>query len=376
MILGIIPVFARQRLVGYTWAVTSLMAIAFISFGVWVHHMFATGMPAASMGAFSAASQIIAIPSGVLYLVWIATMIQGKIRWTTPMLFSIGFLIIFLIGGLSGVMVSVMPFNLQVTDSYFIVAHFHYVLNGAVVFPIFGALYYWLPKATGRMLSEKWGKISFWTMFVGFNLSFFPMHILGLLGMPRRVYTYSAGAGWETLNIIITIGGFMFGLGTLMSLINYAWSRRHGEVAGPNPWGADTLEWAIPSPPPEWNFARPPVVRSRHPLWDDPPVVMAGDAEGDAAERALGEVGAAERTMAVTDGMDTTPEGVLRIPVPSVVPLVAAVGIAVIFLGLLVSAAVVGAIGAGALVVGAGIWIWRAGDVDPDLVEPADEVLS
>ncbi len=237
IMLTTIPVFAGQRLAGYLWAATSLVAIAFISFGVWVHHMFATGMPSLAMGFFSAASQVIAIPSGVLYLCWIATLIQGKVRWTTPMLFSLGFLLIFLMGGLTGVMVSVMPFDWQATDTYFVVAHFHYVLNGAVVFPIFAGIYYWFPKMTGRMLSERLGRLSFWVMFVSFHLAFFPMHILGLLGMPRRVYTYREGFGWGTLNLVVTIGSFLFASGVLLSLVNVVWSRRRGRAGRGEPVG-------------------------------------------------------------------------------------------------------------------------------------------
>ncbi|TML63412.1 MAG: cytochrome ubiquinol oxidase subunit I [Actinobacteria bacterium] len=206
MISMIIPTFSRRPLAGYVWVAASLIAIAFISFGVWVHHMFATGMPVQAMAFFSAVSLIITVPSGVQFFAWIATMWRGVIRFSTAMLFAIGFLLIFLLGGITGVMVAVLPFDWQVTDSYFVVAHFHYVLNGAVVFPIFGAIYYWMPKMTGRRLSERLGKLSFWTMFVGFNVAFFPMHILGFLGMPRRIYTYQAGLGWDTLNVIVTAG--------------------------------------------------------------------------------------------------------------------------------------------------------------------------
>src|SRR3954453_19930491 len=250
MISMIIPVFSRQRLAGYVWVVTALVTVAFISFGVWVHHMFATGIPALALSFFSAASLIITLPSGVQFFAWIATMWKGVVRFTTAMLFAIGFLLIFLLGGISGVMVAVLPFDWQVTDSYFVVAHFHYTLNGAVVFPIFAALYYWLPKMTGRMLSERLGKWSFWTMLVGFNVSFFPMHLLGLMGMQRRIYTYSDGLGWGTLNLIVLIGGALFGIGTGITLCNFFWSRYRGERAPANPWDADTLEWALPSPPP------------------------------------------------------------------------------------------------------------------------------
>src|SRR3954468_23108495 len=262
MVSTIIPVAARRPLAGYLWAAAAFIAIAFISFGVWAHHMFATGGPPLAFAVFSAASLVIAIPSGVLYFCWIATMWTGKVRFTTPMLFCIGFLVIFLLGGITGVMVAVMPFDWQGTDSYFVVAHFHYTLNGAVVFPIFGALYYWLPKMTGRMLSERLGKWSFWTMLIGFNASFFPMHILGMMGMQRRIYTYDSGLGWGTLNAVVSIGGVLFGAGTGVTLFNFFWSRWKGAPAPANPWEADTLEWALPSPPPEYNFAEVPVVHS------------------------------------------------------------------------------------------------------------------
>src|SRR5947207_3266975 len=251
IISQIIPVFARRPLAGYFWVAASLVAIGFISFGVWVHHMFATGVPVLAMSFFSAASLIIAIPSGVQFFCWIATMWEGRVRLETPMLFSLGFLLLFLLGGITGVMVAILPFDWQVTDSYFVVAHFHYVLNGAVVFPIFGAIYYWAPKMTGRMLSERLGKLSFWTMFISFNVAFFPMHIVGLLGMPRRVATYLPGLGWDNLNLIETIGGFFFGLGTGITLLNFFWSQKHGAVAPPDPWRGDSLEWSVSSPPPE-----------------------------------------------------------------------------------------------------------------------------
>lgn len=361
IMLTTIPVFARQRMIGYLWAASSLTAIAFISFGVWVHHMFATGTPNLAMGFFSAASQVIAIPSGVLYLCWIATMFRGRVQWTTPMLFSLGFLLIFLMGGLTGVMVSVMPFDWQAHDSYFVVAHFHYVLNGAVVFPIFAGLYYWLPKMTGRMLSERLGKVSFWVMFVSFHLAFFPMHILGLLGMPRRVYTYREGFGWETLNMVVSIGSFLFGFGVLLTVINVVRSRRHGTPAGANPWGADTLEWATSSPPAEHNFTATPIVKSRHPLWDQPPMELAGGGD-DESVRAVGRDGALDRTMAVSTGMAAEPEDSQLIPTPTVLPLVLAFGLAVFFFGMLFQAALVGWIGVIVGAVGLGWWTWRTGD--------------
>ncbi len=361
MVSMIIPVFSRRRLAGYLWIATALVTVAFISFGVWVHHMFATGIPALALSFFSAASLIITLPSGVQFFAWIATMWKGVVRFSTAMLFAIGFLLIFLLGGITGVMVAVLPFDWQVTDSYFVVAHFHYVLNGAVVFPIFGALYFWLPKMTGRMLNERLGKISFWTMFVGFNVAFFPMHILGFLGMPRRVYTYDSGLGWDGLNLLISIASFVFAAGTLLTLYNFVHSQFRGAPAPPNPWDADSLEWATTSPPPEYNFAAMPVVTGRHPLWDEPPSAVEMQGEG-APTRALGVQGALDKEMPVSEGIDARPQDVLGIPSPTYLPFVAAVGVALVFVGLLVQAALVGVVG---VLVGASAvvrWLWRTSE--------------
>jgi cytochrome c oxidase subunit 1/cytochrome c oxidase subunit I+III len=363
MISMIIPVFSRHRLSGYVWVATALVVVGFISFGVWVHHMFATGVPPLALSFFSAASLIITIPSGVQFFAWIATMWKGVVRFSTPMLFAIGFLLIFLLGGITGVMVAVLPFDWQVTDSYFIVAHFHYVLNGAVVFPIFGALYFWLPKMTGKMLNDRWGKVSFWTMFVGFNVTFFPMHILGFLGMPRRVYTYDSGLGWSGLNLLISIAAFFFALGTLITLVNFVWSQFHGEPAPADPWDADTLEWTTTSPPPEYNFAAMPVVNSRHPLWDEPYIPVAASAPGSATQ-ALGVEGAFDKEMTVSEGLDARPQNTLGVPSPTYLPFLAALGIAILFVGLLVDAQVVGVIGIAVGVCAVITWLWRT---DEDL---------
>jgi cytochrome c oxidase subunit 1/cytochrome c oxidase subunit I+III len=361
MVSMIIPVFSRQRLAGYLWVATALVTVAFISFGVWVHHMFATGIPALALSFFSAASLIITLPSGVQFFAWIATMWKGVVHFSTAMLFAIGFLLIFLLGGITGVMVAVLPFDWQVTDSYFVVAHFHYVLNGAVVFPIFGALYFWLPKMTGRMLDERLGRISFWTMFVGFNVAFFPMHILGFLGMPRRVYTYDSGLGWDGLNLLISIASFVFALGTLLTLYNFVRSQWRGAPAPPDPWGGDSLEWSTTSPPPEYNFAAMPVVAGRHPLWDEPPPpVELSPAEP--STRAIGVQGALDKEMPVTEGLDARPQDVLGIPSPTYLPFVVALGVGALFVGLLVQAAVVVAIG---VLIGASAvvrWLWRTSE--------------
>jgi cytochrome c oxidase subunit 1/cytochrome c oxidase subunit I+III len=362
MVSMMLTTFSRRALSGYIWIATSLIAIAFISFGVWVHHMFATGMPIQAMSFFSAVSLIIAVPSGVMFFAWIATMWRGKVEFTTPMLFVIGFLLIFLLGGITGVMVAVLPFDWQITDSYFVVAHFHYVLNGAVVFPIFGAIYYWYPKMVGRRLSERLGKISFWLMFIGFNLAFFPMHILGFLGMPRRVYTYPSGLGWDGLNAIISAGSTVFAVGAGLTLVNWVWARHRGEPAGDNPWDADSLEWSTTSPPPDWNFAAIPVVASRHPLWDQKPLPYARSGT-DPATRSLGEEGALLHETPETTGLDARPEASLPLPHPTYLPFVLAFGIAVFFVGLMIKATLVGGIGVLFLLVGLTWWAWRT-DVD------------
>jgi len=363
MISQIIPVFSRRSLAGYPWVVAALISVGFISFGVWVHHMFATGLPPMAMAFFSGASFIIVIPSGIQFFAWIATMWRGAVRLTTPMLFAIGFLLIFLLGGITGVMVAVLPFDWQVTDSYFVVAHFHYVLNGAVVFPIFGAIYYWLPKMTGRALSERLGKWSFWIMFVGFNITFFPMHILGFLGMPRRIYTYNNGLGWNGLNLMVSLGSAVFGLGTAITLVNWALSLRRHEPVPDDPWDADSLEWATTSPPPHYNFAAIPLVASRHPLWDQQPMPYA--ISGDLDEtKGLGAKGAVDRETPITSGIDNRPEGNLTIPEETYLPFVLALGLAIMFVGLLVSAAIIAVAGVALAIFGAVWWTWRT---DEDL---------
>jgi cytochrome c oxidase subunit 1/cytochrome c oxidase subunit I+III len=369
MISQIIPTFSRRPLAGYLWVAGALVTVGFISFGVWVHHMFATGLPPMAMAFFSGASLIITLPSGVQFFAWIATMWKGTVRLTTPMLFGIGFLLIFLLGGITGVMVAVLPFDWQVTDSYFVVAHFHYVLNGAVVFPIFGAIYYWMPKMTGRMLSEKLGKISFWVMFVGFNITFFPMHILGFLGMPRRIYTYNHGLGWGGLNLMVSMGSFIFGLGTAITLFNWVWSHRRGNPAGNDPWEADSLEWSTTSPPPHYNFASIPVVASRHPLWEQHPLPFASS--GDEPETGgLGVEGAVDRETPITSGIDTHPEGNLEIPHETYLPFAVALGLGILFYGLLINATLVGVTGIALAVVSALWWAWRT---EEDLAPPEHE---
>ena len=317
----IVPVFARRKIFGHTALVLALIATGFISFGLWVHHMFATGLPQLGLSFFTAASMLLAIPSGVQVFCWIATLWAGRPRFDTPLLFVIGFMVLFVLGGLTGVMISAVPFNQQVHDTYFIVAHLHYVQVGAFVFPLFAAYYFWFPKVTGRMLSEKLGKLNFWLFFIGVNITFFPMHFLGLMGMPRRVYTYLPETGWGGLNLLATIGAMLIGLSAITFMTNVLWSRRHGAIAGSDPWGATTLEWATLSPPPEYNFLHLPVVEGRYALWDrtdETPVI-----KGMHHDR---------REVLLTTLLDAEPDSLHRHPGPTMAPLLAALAIGVTFI--------------------------------------------
>ena len=264
----IVPVFSRKPIFGYPVMVAATVCIGFISFSVWAHHMFTVGMSSSGNTFFTVTTMIIAVPTGIKIFNWIGTMWGGKIRFRAPMLFCIAFLFQFLIAGLTGIMLGASPFNWQLGNSYFVIAHFHYVIVGGIVFAIFGAFYYWFPKMTGRMYSETLAKWHFWLFLIGFHLTFDFMHIPGILGMPRRIYTYEPGRGWEIWNLIVTIGVFFQALGILVFVFNLLRSLAKGEPAGSDPWDAWTLEWSTTSPPPEYNFAKIPVVRSRRPLWD------------------------------------------------------------------------------------------------------------
>jgi cytochrome c oxidase subunit I len=268
MISEIIPVFSRKPIFGYAFVAGSTVAIAFLSFAVWAHHMFASGLGWGWDVAFGASSMLIAIPTGVKIFNWIATMWGGTIRFASPMMYATAFLILFTIGGITGVAFAVVPNDWQVTDTYYVVAHMHYVLFGGTAFAVIGAMHYWFPKMTGRMMNERLAKINFWVLFVGFNLTFFVQHFLGIMGMPRRVATYPDMDGWGLLNLISTGGAFLMALGVLLFLWNIVSSARSGEPAGDNPWDAWTLEWATTSPPPVENFDQVPPIRSRRPLWD------------------------------------------------------------------------------------------------------------
>jgi len=269
MISMLLPVFARRPIVGYTWVATATVLTGLVGFAVWIHHMFAVGEPHLSMSFFSAASMTISVFSAVQVFAWIATIWTGRPVITTSFLFAVGFLSLLVIGGLNGIVTAVIPVDWQVTDTYFVVSHLHYVLVGTNMFPVFAAFYYWLPKITGRMMNERLGKWSFWIMFVGFNLAFFPMQNAGLLGMPRRIYTFPSGMGWDGVNLLETIGAFILAGGILISIWNFFFSMRNGEMASKNPWNADSLEWETDSPPKAFGTVHIPSVVSRHPLWDE-----------------------------------------------------------------------------------------------------------
>jgi cytochrome c oxidase subunit I+III len=320
---AIIATFARRPIFGYPAMVLALVATGFLGFGLWVHHMFAAHLPELGKSFFTAASMLIAIPSAVQIFCWIATLWTGRIEVRTPLLFVLAFFFILVLGGMTGIMVASVPLDTQLHDTYFVVAHLHYVLIGGAVFPLFGAWYYWFPKITGRMMSERLGKWQFWIAFAGFNLAFFPMHQLGMEGMPRRVYTYAESMGWAKLNFIATVGGALFAFSVLLFIINVVLTCRRRALAGDNPWNGGTLEWAIASPAPAYNFDRMPVVRSREPLWepkDEVPENVTGLAEKT-------------REVLITTVVDAYPDHRLPFPNPTIWPFVSAVAVTALFIG-------------------------------------------
>jgi cytochrome c oxidase subunit 1 len=324
MVSQIVSAATRREIFGYPVMVLALVMTGFLGFGLWVHHMFATGVPQLGQSFFTAASMMIAIPSGVQIFCWIATIWAGRPRLTVPFLFVLGFVVLFIIGGFTGVMIASVSYDQQVHDTYFIVAHLHYVLLGGAVTPLFGAFYFWFPKITGRMLSETLGRWHFGLWFLGVNLAFFPMHQLGLQGMTRRVYTYLAETGWGDLNLLATIGAVTIASSTALFLFNVVKSLSAGERAGDNPWAAETLEWGTNSPPPTYNFLHIPVVQGRSALWSrtaDRPVVSG--LRTDMQEVLL------------TTVMDARPDARHLHPTNTLVPLLAALATGVTFITLI-----------------------------------------
>ncbi|HEX4760522.1 MAG TPA: cytochrome c oxidase subunit I [Thermoleophilaceae bacterium] len=327
---AIIPTFARRRMVAFPLVALAEILVAFLGFGVWVHHMFAVGLPTITTVYFAAVSLIIVIPSGIQLFAWITTLVTGRPIFKTPLLWIVGFIVLFMLGGLTGVMFAAIPFDQQLTDTYFVVAHFHYVIFGAAVFPLLGGMYYWFPKVTGRMYYERVGQLTFWLSFVGMNLTFFPMHILGLLGMPRRTYTYPSGLGWTGLNLLETVGAYLLGAGLLLVVVNLAVSLFRGAPAGPDPFNGDTLEWSTTSPPPAYNYVVIPTVTSPYPMWD------ASDREQDVHDLNAGRriYGRGHETPASTV-LDAEADEILKMPPESWAPVLLAASAAVMFVMLL-----------------------------------------
>ncbi|MFA9477387.1 cytochrome c oxidase subunit I [Phycisphaerales bacterium AB-hyl4] len=383
-IISMVAAAAAGRLVGYTLITVAILVTGFMSFGLWVHHMYTTGLPELAMHFFAAASLMIATASGVQVFAWIATLWGTRPRLTTPVLYLLGFLFLFVLGGFTGVMIAVVPFDWQVHDTYFLVAHFHYVLIGGVVFPVFAGLHFWLPKITGRMLGERLGALSFWLSFVGFNATFFPMHILGFFGLPRRVYTYPELIDPEGQNLFVSAGAFVFAAGTLVFLINFALSLRWGDKAADNPWGSDTLEWSLPSPPPVYAFERPAIVHGRHPLWggqrrggtapDPQPDTPALQASHRAAD-ALHARPTTWRATLITDALHARPQAIQWLPGLTYKPLLASLGLLVAMVATLYQYYLVLPLGLAYSLLMVGSWLWpgerrlarvRDDDVGPD----------
>jgi cytochrome c oxidase subunit I len=313
----VLPTFSRKPIFGYAAIVFAGIAIGFMGWGVWAHHMFTTGLGPVATAAFALSTMFIAVPTGIKIFNWIGTLWRGDIRFSTPLLFAVGFVAMFIIGGLSGVTHSIAPHDTQQHDTYYVVAHLHYVLFGGAIFGLFAGIYYWWPKVFGRMLGEGLGKLNFWLMFIGFNLAFGPMHILGLQGMPRRIYVYPEGMGWDFWNFVSTLGAFTIGLSVLVFVLNAVVSRTRGEEAGADPWDARTIEWSTPSPPPEYNFAQIPLIRRRDDFWH---------------RKYAEEPEEVERIFAGGAG-----ENGIHMPDPSYFPLIGATGIPIMAWGVIYS---------------------------------------
>ncbi|VGO10652.1 Cytochrome c oxidase polypeptide I / Cytochrome c oxidase polypeptide III [plant metagenome] len=366
MISTMLPTMARRPLVGHEWIVGSIVVMGFLSFGLWVHHMFTVGIPHLAQAFFSAASMLVTLPTAVQLFAWLGTLWAGRPVWRLPMLYLGGFLFVFVAGGLTGVMLAFAPFNWQAHDTHFVVAHLHYVLVGGMVFPLLAAVYYWMPHATGRMPSEQLGKWAFWMIFIGFNMAFWMMHLTGLLGMPRRIETYPGDVGWNGLNLLSSIGSFVMAVGVALLLLDLFVHARAGRLAPRNPWGAGTLEWGMATPPPAYNIASQPRVQGREPLWDAPglPADLAGG-RGYLAEPR----GRLRETLAVSL-MSGEPTHVVHLPGPSLLPFCAALATGAAFLAVLFKLYWLVPAGAAAALVLFLVWAWQGGTrSDP---EPRD----
>ncbi|MDP2086773.1 MAG: cbb3-type cytochrome c oxidase subunit I, partial [Gemmobacter sp.] len=349
----IIPTFAQRPIVGYSWIVLSAIGVGFLSFGLWVHHMFTTGLPSVSIGFFSAASEAVAIPTGIQIFAFIATVMLGRVVRSVPMLFCLGALATFVVGGLTGVMIAVAPFDFQVHDTHFVVAHLHYTLIGGMLFPVMAGVHYYYPVITGRRLSRRLGIWSFWLTFLGFNAAFLPMHLTGLLGMPRRVFTYGAERGWDLLNMVSTVFAFVFAAGFLLFVWNCL-GVRYRDVAPRNPWKAGTLEWMAPLPQPTFGLRAIPQIESRYPLWDDPGLA----ARIDAGQGYLADAPGQRRETLVTTVLDARPVQVLRVGTPTWLPMIAAAGLGMVFILSTFKMWLGSAVGLAVFLVALIAWLW------------------
>ncbi len=358
IVTTVIASFARVPVAGYLWIVLAIVTTGFLSFGLWVHHMFAVGIPQLALAFFSAASMAVAIPMAIQFFVWIATLWMGRPWLRVPMLYLIGFFVIFILGGLTGVMLALVPFDWQVHDTHFVVAHLHYVLIGGMLFPLFAGLYYWLPLASGRLPDERLGRAGFWLVFTGFNLTFLPMHLTGMLGLPRRVYTYSPALGVEWLNLLSTAASFLLMIGMAAVAVDVLICLRHGRRSPRNPWHAGTLEWTLPTPVPPYNFASAPVVNGRYPLWQDPDLPAAVNGPDGLLGRP-----AADRRELLCTGMHTgTPDHVMRVSDSTLQPLLAATIIAALLACFIAKFYIIAALLLLPLAAAIGVWLWTTGD--------------
>ena len=353
----LIPTFARRPLVGRNWVIASVVSMGFVSFGLWVHHMFTVGIPQLALVFFSAASMLVAIPTAVQLFAWIATLWAGRPKLSLPMLYLLGFLVVFVMGGLTGVMLALVPFNWQAHDTHFVVAHMHYVLIGGFLFPMMAGIYYWFPHMFGRHTMPRLGAWAFWLIFTGFNGTFFIMHLTGLMGMPRRVYTYSSGMGWEIPNLVSSIGSFVMSIGFMLLLLDLVVSAYVGRRSKPNPWEAPTLEWATATPPPLYNIASQPDIKDMEPLWSNP----ALPADMAAGRGWLGRIDAPEQESLGTDAVTGLPTHVIQLPRPSWLPLLAGLATGLFFMALLTSTYWLAPIGLVTAIVLFWRWAWSIG---------------
>ncbi|MGQ4660857.1 cytochrome c oxidase subunit I [Lysobacter sp. F6437] len=368
LVAMIVPTFARRPIVGYSWIVLAAVGTGFLSFGLWVHHMFTTGLPNISLAFFSAASQAVALPTGVQIFALLATVLAGRVVRSVPMLFVLGALVIFVLGGLTGVMIAMAPFDFQAHDTYFIVAHLHYVLIGGMVFPVIAGTYYFYPLVVGKQLSERAGRIAFWLMFSGFNIAFLPMHISGLGGMPRRVFTYRGGQGFDLLNLISTVGAFVLAAGFAVLLIDALRTAFRRGRSERNPWRAGTLEWLSQMPSRPWGVRSIPVVHSRYPLWDQPDLVR----DVDGGRFYLADAPEGRRETLVTSPVDAVPEQCLRVPGPTFVTFWAAVFTGGAFIFPVFSQYVAAGISAVLALVTTLVWLWTGTALVPE--KPSKDV--